>query len=116
MRFLVDECTGPAAARWLERAGHDVRSVYDQSPGADDSMVIEAALRENRILVTNDKGFGEKVFREGRLHAGVLLLRLEDERPRNKIAALERVLEAYGEQLAGSFAVVTERSVRISSV
>ena len=79
-------------------------------------MVIEAALRENRILVTNDKGFGEKVFRDGRLHAGVLLLRLEDERPRNKIAALERVLEAYGEQLSGSFAVVTDRSVRISSV
>lgn len=110
----MDECTGPAAARWLEREGHDVWSVYDQSPGADDSMVIDLALRENRILVTNDKGFGEMVFREGRLHAGVLLLRLEDERPGNKIAALDRVLQAYGEELPGSFAVVTERSIRIS--
>lgn len=111
----MDECTGPEAARWLERAGHDVRSIYDESPGVDDSMVIEAALRENRILVTNDKGFGEKVFREGRLHAGVLLLRLEDERSVNKIAALDRVLQEYGDELPGSFTVVTERSIRISS-
>lgn len=114
MRFLVDECTGPATARWLERAGHDVRSVYDELRGVDDSELIDLALVENRILVTNDKGFGEKVFREGRLHSGVLLLRLEDERPQNKIAALDRVLQAYGEELSGRFAVVTERSVRIS--
>lgn len=115
MRFLVDECTGPEAARWLERAGHDVVSVYDEMRGLGDSALIDLALRERRILVTNDKGFGEKVFRDGRPHHGVLLLRLEDERPPSKIAALERVLEAYGDGLTGRFAVVTERSVRISS-
>lgn len=111
----MDECTGPAAARWLERAGHDVMSVYEESPGAGDSEVIDLALRENRILVTNDKGFGEKVFREGRRHSGVLLLRLEDERPQSKIDALERVLHAYGDELDGHFVVVTERSIRIST-
>lgn len=115
MRFLVDECKGPAAARWLERAGHDVRSVYDEMPGAEDSLVIDRALREERILITNDKGFGEKVFRDGRPHRGVLLLRLEDERSQNKIAALERVLQEYGEDLSSRFAVVTKRSIRISS-
>lgn len=111
----MDECTGPETARWLERIGHDVRSVYDEIPGADDLAVIDLARREDRILVTNDKGFGDKVFREGRLHSGVLLLRLGDERPQNKIAALERVLRAYGEHLVGRFAVVTDQSVRIST-
>lgn len=114
MRFLVDECTGPAAARWLERAGHDVISVHDEIRGAEDSVVIDLALREERILVTNDKGFGDRVFREGRPHRGVLLLRLEDERPKHKIAALERVLQEYGEELSDRFVVVTERSIRIS--
>jgi uncharacterized protein with PIN domain len=32
MRFLVDECTGPAVAKWLREQGHDVVSVYDESP------------------------------------------------------------------------------------
>lgn len=99
-----------------ERAGHDVKSVYDELRGANDSLLIELALREERILVTNDKGFGEKVFRDGRSHHGILLLRLEDERSRNKIAALERVLQEYSDELAGRFAVVTERSIRISGL
>ncbi|CAD7781043.1 hypothetical protein BLFGPEAP_02694 [Candidatus Methanoperedenaceae archaeon GB50] len=31
MRFLVDECTGPAVARWSQRLHHDVFSVYDEA-------------------------------------------------------------------------------------
>lgn len=102
-------------ARWLERAGHDVISVYDEIPCAEDSAVIELALREDRIRVTNDKDFGDRVFRDGRPHRGVLLLRLADERSKNKIAALSRVLELYGEGIWRRFVVVTERSIRISS-
>ncbi len=63
MKFLVDECTGPAVARWLEQQGHDVFSVYDQARGSDDDRVMEIAQFEQRILITNDRGFGEKVFR-----------------------------------------------------
>jgi predicted nuclease of predicted toxin-antitoxin system len=66
MKLLVDECTGPAVARWLEQQGHDVFSVYDQARGIDDERVIEIAQIERRILITNDRGFGEKVFRERR--------------------------------------------------
>ncbi len=68
MKFLVDECTGPAVARWLEQRGHDVFSVYDEARGIDDNKIIEIAQAEERILITNDRGFGEKVFRERRPH------------------------------------------------
>ena len=64
MRFLVDECAGPMVADWLRSQGHDVFSVYDFARGLDDEAVIEKAFIENWILVTNDKDFGEKVFRE----------------------------------------------------
>lgn len=33
MRFLVDECTGPAVARWLREHQHDVFSVYEEARG-----------------------------------------------------------------------------------
>ncbi|HXM48508.1 MAG TPA: DUF5615 family PIN-like protein [Pyrinomonadaceae bacterium] len=62
MKFLVDECTGPAVARWLEQQGHNVFSVYHQARGIDDDRVMEIAQIEGRILITNDRGFGEKVF------------------------------------------------------
>ncbi len=114
MRFLVDECTGPAVAHWLCEQKHEVFSVYDEGRGMDDDDVIAKAYSENWILITNDKDFGEKVYRERRPHKGVVLLRLEDERAMNKIATLRRLLEAYAEQLANQFVVVTERHVRFA--
>ena len=63
MRFLVDECTGPAVAQWLRIQNHDVISVYDEIRGADDRDVIRKAFEQDRILITNDKDFGELVFR-----------------------------------------------------
>jgi len=43
MRFLVDECTGPALAQWLREHGHDVFSVYDEARGMDDPDVVQKA-------------------------------------------------------------------------
>jgi predicted nuclease of predicted toxin-antitoxin system len=80
MRFLVDECTGPTVARWLREDGHGVYSVYDDARGMDDDHIIQMAFAGDWILITNDKDFGEKVYRERRPHKGVILLHLEDER------------------------------------
>lgn len=54
MRFLVDECTGPRVARWLRDQGHDVFSIYEEARGLDDGDVLAMAVREDRILITND--------------------------------------------------------------
>jgi hypothetical protein len=40
MKFLVDECTGPAVAAWLHDQNHDVFSVFDQAKGMADDDVI----------------------------------------------------------------------------
>ena len=114
MRFLVDECTGPAVARWLRKEGHDVFSVFEEARGLEDDDVIQKAYAENWILITNDKDFGEKVYRERRSHRGVVLLRLEDERAASKIDTLRRLLGDYSGQLANRFAVVTEKRVRFA--
>jgi len=113
MRFLVDECTGPAVAKWLQRLHHDVFSVYDKARGLDDESILEKANLENYILITNDKDFGELVFRMRKSHKGVILLRLEDERPENKIAVLQRILESYSNKLVNNFIILTEKTVRI---
>jgi predicted nuclease of predicted toxin-antitoxin system len=114
MRFLVDECTGPAVASWLREQDHDVFSVFDDARGMDDESIIAKALDENRILITNDKDFGDKVYRDGRLHKGVILLRLEDERPASKILVLNRLLQNYSSRISDSFLVVTEKQVRFA--
>ena len=112
MRFLVDECTGPKVASWLAAQSHEVFSVFDEARGMADDEILAKAYAEEWILLTNDKDFGEKVYREGQPHRGVVLLRLKDERASSKIDALEKLLENFADQLAGRFVVVTERQVR----
>jgi predicted nuclease of predicted toxin-antitoxin system len=115
MRLLVDECTGPAVAAWLSQQGHEVYSVYDQSPGALDDDLLDLAYRENWILITNDRDFGELIFREGRSHRGVIFLRLDDERAVNKIRVLGILLAGYSSQIANQFVVVNETQLRFAS-
>jgi predicted nuclease of predicted toxin-antitoxin system len=116
MRFLVDECTGPTVAAWLRDNGHHVFSVYEESRGMDDNDIIQMAYEEDWILISNDKDFGDKVFRDGRLHKGVILLRLEDERSFSKIQVLSRLLDTYMDQLSDAFVVVTEKQVRFARI
>jgi len=114
MRFLVDENVVPTVARWLRQQNHDVFSVYEQARGMEDEEVIHLAFVENRILITGDKDFGEKVYRESLPHCGVILLRLVDERPTTKIRVIEQLIEYHGAALAGDFVVVMEDRVRFA--
>lgn len=114
MRFLVDECTGPKVAAWLRGEGYEVFSVFDEAPGIEDDHLMQKAYDENWILVTNDKDFGEKVYRERRPHRGVIFMRLDDERAINKIQILGRLLELYADRLKDQFVVVTEAQVRFA--
>jgi predicted nuclease of predicted toxin-antitoxin system len=108
------ECTGPSVAAWLRDQGHDVFSVYDEARGIDDNQVIQKALDQKRILITNDKDFGEKVYKDDRPHVGIILLRLEDERATSKIQVLSLLLEEYSHKISGSFTVVSEQRVKFS--
>src|SRR5258708_6648609 len=113
MRFLVDECTGPAVAQWLRERNHEVFSVSDEAPGLKDQDILAKAVQENWIVITNDKDFGDLVFRDGLPHRGIIVLRLDNERLPHKIAALERLLDSHGEDLIGHFTVVRESLIRV---
>ena len=114
MRFIVDECTGPGVSRWLRSQGHDVVCVYEEARGLSDIEVLECATSESRLLITNDRDFGEKIFRERHPHAGVVLLRLADERTQNKVQVIRRLLEGYAAELPGRYIVVSEQRVRFA--
>ena len=111
MRFLADESTGPVVAAWVRAEGHDVFSMYEEARGMLDDAIRHNAFTERWILLTNDKAFGEKVYRERHGHRGVILLRLADERAVNKVETLRRLLAVYAAQLADRFVVVTETRV-----
>jgi predicted nuclease of predicted toxin-antitoxin system len=55
MRFLLDESADFPLTAFLQELGHDVTSIAHDYPSAlKDHEVLEIALREARILITND--------------------------------------------------------------
>lgn len=112
-KFLVDECTGAKVANWLANEGYGVYSVFDESRGISDEEIIKKASNEDWIIITNDKDFGELVFKNAYNHGGVIFMRLNNERYLNKINCLEKLLLNYPDQIKNKFVVVTETTVRI---
>ena len=52
MQFLADESCDFAVVRALRAAGHDVKAVAEAALGATDQAVLELAVRERRVLLT----------------------------------------------------------------
>ena len=115
MRFIVDESTGFGIARFLQSEKHDVLIVAEAMPEADDLAILHRAFDEERIVITNDKDFGELIFRRLEPHHGVILLRLQDENGSNRVEVISALMTQYPMQLPGRFTVVTEQKVRFRS-
>ena len=60
MRFLADESCDFSVVRALRAAGHDIVAVAEGSlRGSSDREVIGLAKDNRRILLTEDKDFGQ---------------------------------------------------------
>ena len=116
MRFLADENFPGAGVSALEAAGHDIVWVRTANPGATDTEVLERAVREQRILLTFDKDFGE-LTRGFALppKCGLILLRT----PMPKAGDIGRQLAellASRDDWAGKFSVIEPGRVRMRSL
>ena len=111
--FLVDESSGKKLAIFLNKSGYDTTFVGDLNPGASDKEVLTLADKEKRILVTNDKDFGELIFRLGLSSSGVILLRLTLDTPKSRYEHILHLIKNYSQKLHSHFFVVTEGKVRI---
>ena len=61
----------------------------DHPRALPDEEVLSIALREDRILITNDRDFGELIFRQRLPHSGVILFRLPATALAAKLSRLE---------------------------
>lgn len=113
MRFLADESCDFAVVRALRAAGHDVVAIVEISPRAEDEVVIDLAVREGRILLTEDKDFGRLVYADRRATGGVLFLRFPATARTDLPKIVVQLVRRRGEGLMRRFVVVQPGRVRI---
>jgi predicted nuclease of predicted toxin-antitoxin system len=116
MRFLADESCDSIIIRTLREAGHDVLSVSESTPRAEDSEVIRLARREKRILLTEDKDFGQLVFAHGEKSLGVLFLRFPFPARAQIAREVSDLITQQGEKIVGCFVTIRPGLIRISHI
>jgi predicted nuclease of predicted toxin-antitoxin system len=113
VRIVADESVDRQIVDRLRAGGHDIESVAELHPGIDDETVLELSVQSEALLLTADKDFGELVFRQRRLHTGVLLLRLSGLEPEVKAELVATTVSQHASALNRGFAVLSERLLRL---
>lgn len=115
MRLKLDENLPTRAADPFRRAGHDVDTVADENlTGAADVDVMLAASRAQRLVVTLDRGFGDVRLHPPGSHAGVLVLRVEDQSPEAIAREVEQLVASVElETLIGCVSVFRAGDLRV---
>lgn len=85
---------------------------HDFPHALTDREMLEIARLEERILITNDRDFGELIVRELLPHAGVIYFRLPAAAVQRNMQRLGDVLKEYRGDLSRGL-VVGEHDVRI---
>ena len=116
MKFLADESVDFGVVRALRAAAFDVLAVAELDPGISDKMVAEQAYREERILLTEDKDFGQLVYATGALAHGVIFVRFPSQLRSEMVASVVQIVRQSGARFAGQFVVVQPGRARFSKL
>ncbi len=113
MKFVADEGMDQQIVELLRRNGYDVLYIAEFAKGSLDDVILKSANDEDRILMTRDKDFGELVFRDKKVHAGIILNRLHELSSEDKARMVLKVIEDYQDELLGAFTVIQPHKIRI---
>lgn len=113
IKFVADESVDAPIVRKLREDGYDVYSIAEQSYGISDEQVLAIAHEKGALLITQDKDFGELVYRLGKAHEGVILLRLTGLNPYEKADLCLMVINQRKHECPGAFTVVYKDLVKI---
>jgi predicted nuclease of predicted toxin-antitoxin system len=106
VRVLLDICVWGGTKAFLQLEGHDVIWVGEWDTGPGDEAILEYAFREQRVLITLDKDFGEWAVVYRRPHCGIV--RLVGFRAQEQGPICSYILKTYQSELAQSALITVE--------
>lgn len=112
MDFLADENVSRHVISCLRAAGHDVAAIGEVRAGIPDREVLATADSSGRLLITEDRDFGDLVIRQGLPVRGVMLLRLDTLTNEAEAARVIEVVEQHAGVLDGHLVVVEPGRIR----
>jgi predicted nuclease of predicted toxin-antitoxin system len=112
-RFIADECFSGPMFIALVASGFDVKRSIETHAGASDAIILAYARQERRVLLTEDKDFGELILRLGHPAFGTVRVVLKS---MSREARVERVVAALielGDKVENAIVLIEPGRVRI---
>ena len=113
MRLVVDECVDFGVIRLLREKGVTVFSISEELSSIADKNVLEIANEMQCLLLTEDRDFGELVYRFNQPHHGIVYVKIKGLERKVKIERIVSIILKYYEQLSHSFTVITNDRMKI---
>ena len=113
MKFLLDVCVSSRSLEsFLVGRTHDVLSAVAVAPRASDERLLALALQDERVLVTEDKDFGELVFVRRLPHGPII--RLVELTVDQQVGGMAELLDRHATELTGPVVItITRGRIRI---
>ena len=112
IKFIADVNIEKPIVDYLLENGYNVKWVADYDCKMNDEGLIKIANTEKRIIITNDKDFGELIFLQKKVSIGVILLRVKGQISQEKVKLIGKLLRDYSNKLLNHFVVITKKRIR----
>ena len=112
IKFLADVNVEKPIIDFLRKRGYDVKWIPDYNCEIPDEDLLEITNTEKRVLITNDKDFGELIFLQKRLSKGIILIRVKSQSVKIKLKLVKNLLQNYSNKILNHFVVITDKKLR----
>lgn len=113
MNIVADESVDFSIVQFLRAQGQTIYAIVEQEPSIADEDVLSIAVQQNALLITEDKDFGELVFRLRLPHRGIILLRLSGYTTAAKAELAGQAILVHLVELPNAFSVFDGQKLRI---
>ena len=115
MNIVADESVDFGIISLLRQKGIEVLSIAEKNFGIKDEEVLTIAVKNQSLLITEDKDFGELTYRLKMEHKGILLIRLGDLPRLERIEIAAQIIEKHLGDFCNNFSVLDIRGIRIKN-
>ncbi len=113
MNFLANENIPLYSITLLRNVGHKVASILEETPGAKDPIILNRATKEELVILTFDRDYGELIYRHKfSAPTAIVYFRFDPKTPEEPANILLNVLKQKEISIEGKFTVIERNRMR----
>ena len=116
MNIIVDESVDYYFVQQLRNNGFSVVSISERFASLSDEAIISLSLFPPSLIITEDKDFGELVFKNQVKIFGIVLMRYHKGELETVFQRLLALLQNHTRELMNSFSVINIKKTRIRKI